>query len=193
LAKIARLPDTPQWVEDLFNECVSEHPGRNVQILAPRMCHIKPETVVYVYRRKQSLSLSPKERLRFLTVKDVAQARNDLERFLRPSDRFEIDTTAFTRMKNRLNKRGIVIFGASTIGYVALKDMNFDRAARWAYPRLKQQQHESMHWEAAVNIMCKTATNEHDRHLTTCMMDYVKYAADYENLKTMTEAILARS
>jgi len=186
--------NTPKELDELFYEIVSNNPEIRSTEAAQLMIQRNAHYAYYLYRRRQKPSLTMGIKSKLLTIKNNAQGIKYITDHLVNHDiHYELDSHAFTRMKNRLNRSGKVIFGSSSIGYVALKNMNFDRAARWSYPRLKQRMHESMHWDRVSNIMTTQAISSDDKKLAKAMMLYLKSANNYEALKAITKAIADRS
>jgi len=116
------------------------------------------------------------------------------------SGEYKFNPSVFTRTKNWLNKNYAAksgksdeaVYGASGLGYVLKKHLTVNRAVRWIYPRLKQQQHECMAANICVAIIEQGADSPERRNIARFLRAQAKGGMRYKRLKTINDGLNLR-
>jgi hypothetical protein len=179
----------------ILNEIV-KHPEISSTQIMMNLIGKDHRNAIFFYRKPLGDSFSLDDLYTIFKAGNKKEAKELYHKLIKNNTgNYELNPGVITYTKTWLNKNnapknpGTAIYGATGLGYVIEKDLNPNRAARWLYPRFRQQQHECMHTLNAIKVINRGADSPERKKVATLLLTHGARAVVYKRIKACGDGL----
>jgi hypothetical protein len=175
---------------------ICQNPGMSSRQIIKRAIERNPRDAIYFYSKKCKGTLTLKEQQLINDAPKKREAKKLYEELMNNGETYELNTSVVNRIKSWWNKKYIStddsampIYGAVGMGYISEDKLTSETAARWLYPRIKQIQHEGLHWSECARIIEESADSTSKEKVADNLRKWKNKVVHYNTLKGITSEL----